>query len=504
MVDSQKRTGITRRGFFKTTAVAGMAATFPMAGCAAHNAITAAGGVKPGPVNGLKPSPAGKKRSLLFVTTAPERYESLIESIEAIKEYEILVAAMKTDFKHPEDILKGIEEHNADLIFMILTGMGSSRNIAERMGSLDIPVILLPTITELIMWETDLAASFRLKGTNALVANSEGHAIDLIKILSAPRPLEGQRALVFSKPFGSTSIPSPNLNEDYIYNRMGVRIEHRPIEELKQLIKGVDKSAGEKEAERWKRGAAKIIDATDEMIFNSSRMYVLLRSLVEQEGLSAVSIDCLHFSFSPDTAIPLPCLAFTRLRDEGVTAACEADVCMMLSSMLLQAVSQRPSFQSNVSSVNLETSSTILRHCVAPTKIYGPDAPRQPYVLTDYHGMGKGATPQIEYPIGLDVTIGGFSKDLKDFVIWPGRVQEGIDDRATPSFKDAPPELRKMRRYCSNMAEIKIKDAHVFLKNIVGIHHNMIAGSYGKAISDSLIRMNVNVIAPPDLTAPEA
>ena len=176
----------------------------------------------------------------------------------------------------------------------------------------------------------------------------------------------------------------------------------------------------------------------------------------------------------------------------------------MLSSMLLQEICQRPSFQSNVSSVDLQASSTILRHCVAPTKIFGPNTPPQPYILTDYHGIGKGATPQMEYPIGLDVTIGGFSKDLKEFVIWPGRVQEGIDDRATPSFKDAPPEYRKMRRYCSNMATVKIKDPHYFLKNIVGIHHNMIAGSFGKAISDSLIRMNVDAIAPPDLTAPEA
>ena len=54
------------------------------------------------------------------------------------------------------------------------------------------------------------------------------------------------------------------------------------------------------------------------------------------------------------------------------------------------------------------------------------------------------------------------------------------------------------------MAEVKVKDINGFLKNVVGIHHNMIAGSYGKEISDALIRMNVNVIAPPDLEAPVA
>ena len=509
MKNHTKWTQISRRDFFKTTAMAGMAATLPAAGimgCSAKSvSLQNPVGQSTLTMAGVKPSPKGMKRNLLLISDVPERYAKLIDTIKSIREYEIDVIPIKTDFKNPEEILKPVKERDADIIFMRLPGIGmSSRSIAEGIGTLDIPVILLPINNMLIMWETDLAASFRLKDTNALVANSEDHAIELIKILSAPRPLEGQKALVFSKPFGSTSIPSPNLNADYVYKRMGVSIEHRPVDDLKELIKGVDRKAAQKEMERWKKGAKKIVGVTDEMILNSSRMYILLRSLADQKGLSAVSVDCLNFSFSPDTAIPLPCLAFTRLRDEGITAACEADICMMLSSMLLQGVSRRPSFQSNVSSVNLQNSSTILRHCVAPTKIFGSDSPPQPYILKDYHGIGKGGTAEIEYPVGLDVTIGGFSKDLKDFVIWPGRVQAGIDDRATPSFKDAPPEMRKMRKYCTNMAEVKVRDVHDFLKSIAGIHHNMIAGSYGKAISDSLIRMNVNVIAPPDLMPPES
>jgi hypothetical protein len=354
------------------------------------------------------------------------------------------------------------------------------------------------------MWETDLAASFRIKGTNALLANSEEHAIDLIKIVAAPRPLEGQRALIFGRPFRSTSIPAPNLNEHYVSKRTGVRIEHRPIDELKHLIKAVDEAAARKEMERWKREAVKISGPSDKAILDASKMYILLRSIVNQEGLSAISVDCLSYSFSPDRSLPTPCLAFTRLRDEGICATCEADVCMMLSSMLLQEISQRPSYVCNVSSVNTQTSTTVLRHCVAPTKIFGDDAPPQPYNLRDYHGMGKGVVPEIEYPIGLDVTMGGFSKDLKEFVLWPGRIQPGIDDKATPSFQNAPPEMQKMRRFCSNRAEVKIKDVHRFLQSIVGIHHIMVAGSYGKAIDDAMLRMNVNIIAPPDMIVPEA
>lgn len=497
MANNQRGFHVNRRGFIKTAALTGIAAALPVSSFAEKSII----------VSGSKPSPAGKKRNLLFLTDVPDNLKNLIESIKSIKEYEIIVAPIKTHFQNHQELLKAIQEKNADIILMRLSAnvTMSSRFIAEGMGTLDIPVILLPVNNDLIMWETDLAASFHIKGTNALVANSQDHALELIKIVAAPRPLEGQKALVFGKPFNSTSIPAPNLNEDYVYKKTGVRIEHRPIDDLKQLLKDVDMAAAGKEMEKWKKGAKKVVGPTDEMMLHCAKMNILLHSLIEKENLAAVSIDCLSFSFGSDTTIPLPCLAYTELRDEGITAACEADICMMLSSMLMQAISGRPSFQSNVSSVDIEKSTTVLRHCVTPTKIYGPNAKQMPYNLRDYHGMGKGVVPEIEYPVGLDITMGGFTKDLKSFLIWPGRIIKGIDDTGTPSFtENIPPGYENWRKYCSNRAEIKVKDINDFMKNIVGIHHNMIAGSYGKEIADSLIRMNVNVIAPPDLTAPEA
>jgi L-fucose isomerase-like protein len=393
---------------------------------------------------------------------------------------------------------------NADILIIRMPAIGqSSRHVAEGMGTLDIPVILLPANLDLIMLETDLAAAFQMKGTNALVANSEEHVVELIKILAAPRILEGKRALIFGKPFGSTSVPAPNFSEDFIYRRTGVRMEFRPIEELKPLMQSADGAAARKEMERWKREATKIVEPTDEAILASSMLYVGLRSLVEQQRLSAISIDCLSYSFGPDTSIPTPCLAFTRLRDEGVSAPCEADVCMMLSSMLLQEISRRPSYVCNVSSVNSQASTTVLRHCVAPTKLFGANAAQQPYNLRDYHGMGRGVVAEMEFPAGLDVTMGGFGKDLNNFVLWPGRIQPGINDTATPSFKNAPPAMQKMRKFCSNRAEVKINNVNRFLQSIAGIHHIMVAGTYTKEISDAMLRMNVNVISPSDWTVPE-
>jgi L-fucose isomerase-like protein len=494
MGNDPKGIQVGRRNFIRTTALAGMVAALPGNGSA-----------ESGMIRGSKPSPEGMKRNLIFLSDVPERYANLIESIKAAKEYEILVTPMKVDFQKPQEILASIQGKNADILLMRMPGIGqSSRHVAEGMGTLDVPVVLLPANLDLIMLETDLAAAFQLKGTNALVANSEDHALELIKIVAAPRILEGKKALVFGKPFGSTSVPEPNLNEDYVYKRTGVRIEFRPIEELKPLMESADAETARKEMERWKREATKIVEPRDEAILASSKLYTGLRSLVEQEGLSAVSIDCLSYSFGSDTSIPTPCLAFTRLRDEGLSAPCEADICMMLSSMLLQEISRRPSYVCNVSSVNTRASTTVLRHCVAPLKLFGPDGAQQPYNLRDYHGMGRGVVAEMEFPTGIDITMGGFGKDLKNFVLWPGRIQPGAHDTATPSFENAPPGMEKMRKFCSNRAEVKIHNVDRFLQNIAGIHHIMVTGSYTKEIHDAMLRMNVNVIAPSDLTTPAA
>jgi L-fucose isomerase-like protein len=489
----QKGITVKRRDFIKTTAIAGMAATLPVSSLLGQESVIR-----------VKPSPQGKKRNLVFLTGMPENYGKLIESIKSIREYDFEISPVKADFQKPREIMKSLEGKQADVILMSLPGVGtSSRHIAEGMGTLDIPVILLPANPDLIMLETDLAAAFQLKGTNALIANSPERAMELLKIVAAPRVLEGKRALIFGKAFASTSVPAPNLSDDFVYRRTGVRIEYRPIEELKAMFEKIDEASARKEMERWKTEAAKIVEPSDQDILKSSKIYVLLRSIVDREKLDAISIDCLSYSFGRDTTIPTPCLAFTRLRDEGLSAPCEADVCMMLSSMLMQEISRKPSFVCNVSSVDTEKSTTVLRHCVAPTRFLGTETAPLPYSLRDYHGMGRGVAPELEFPIGLDITMGGFSKDLKNFVLWPGRIQPGAHDTETPSFENPPPGMEKMRRFCSNRAEVKIKNIDRFLRNVAGIHHIMVAGNQAEAIHDAMLRMNVNVIAPSDLEAPE-
>jgi L-fucose isomerase-like protein len=486
---------VKRRDFIKTTTLAGMAATLPGTSLLAQNT---AGSVP-------RPAPTGTKRNLLLLSENLAEQQQLIESIKALKEFEFLVTPVKINFQQPQEITKAIQGNNPDILFLVLPRMGTTTGgFATAIGDLDIPAVLLPPNLDLIMLASDLAARLREKGITALLANSDPHAVEMVKIAAKPRILEGKRIVIFGKPFDSSSIPALNLNADYVYRRTGVRIQYRPIEDLPPLLASVDEAAARKEMERWKKEAVKVVEATDQQLLDSCKVYILLRSLIEKENLSGISIDCLSFSFNPKPLLPLPCLAFTRLRDEGFAAPCEADVCGLITSMVLQEISQKPSYFFNVSSVDPKKSSTVLRHCVAPLRLMGREAPPLPYNLRDYHGMGKGVTPEVEFPAGVEITMGGFTKDLKSVYFWPGRIIPGVHDTERPSFANATGTAAKMRMFCSNRAEVKIKDPERFIQSIAGIHHAMVAGNYTTALRDAMLRMNVNIISTPDSSAPEA
>ncbi len=480
---------VGRRDFLRTTTMAGMAVTLPEA-------------VLQNTERAVKPENRGNKRKLLLLSGYPKAYENLIQSVKSIKEFQFNVVSIQPNYQKPQEIIKTIHTEAPDILFFGMPGTLNPGNIPVDLGYIDVPVILLPSNLDLIMLEADVAAAFRANGTNAVLANSESHAIELIKILVAPKLLQGKRAVIYGRPFNSASVPSRNLDAETIYKRTGVRLEFRPVEELKPLLETVDLASAEKEMEKWKKEAASIVEPTDKELLESAKMYVLLRSIIEKEGLSGISMDCLSFSFNAEELLPVPCMAFAKLRDEGFTLPCEADVCGMLSSMVLQEISRKPSYFCNVSSVDVEKSSTVLRHCVAPLRLLGRDAAALPYNLRDYHGMGRGVTPEVSFPPGLEVTFGGFTKDLKEFVVWPGKIQAGINDTDRLSYNQMLPEFKNMRRYCANRAEIEIKEADVFLQKIVGIHHVLVAGIYTKELREEMIRLNVDVIGPLDSAAP--
>jgi hypothetical protein len=480
---------VGRRDFIKATTMASVAATLPANGLLSQDTAVSS-----------TTSPGAAKKKLLCLSDNPKAYEGLMESIKSFSQANLLTSSVRVDYQKPEEIVRIIHEQKTDILLLCLSRFTFNfGSLYDSMGDLDIPVIVLSTNPELILIDANLVASLRGNGANVRFALSQDQALELVKIAASPRILEDRRAVLYGRPFDSTTVPARNLSEDKIYKRTGVRVQYRPIEELASRYKNVDEAAAKKEMDRWKKEATEVIRVSDEAILDACRLSVLLRSIIEKEGFAAVSIDCLGFTMNPNPVLPYPCLSFARLRDDGITAACEADICGMLSSMFLEQISRKPSFMCNLMSVDIQKSKAVVSHCVSPLKLNGPNAAALKYKLHDYHNFGKGVVPEVEFPSGKEVILGGFSKDLKSFSLWPGRIQIQVKNTEQTS-----PRGGIGLNVCANTMDVKIRDAGRFLQNIPGIHQIMILGDYTNAISDALYAMNINLVGPVEFTPPAA
>ena len=480
----QKKIHIGRRDFIKTMTLAGVAAALPGGSTLAERSSA---GI-------TRARPSGGNKHLLCLSNNPPAHEKFVEMMRSIPGTEFQLSSIKVNYQNPEEIVKAIHEHDMDILLLILPRMTFSfGKLCDTMGDLDIPVIVLTTNPELIPIDTNLASSLRGNGANVTFAISRDQALERIRIAASPGILEGRKAILYGRPFDSTTVTSHNLNEDIVYRRTGVKLKFRPLEELAILYKEVDAGDAQKEMERWKKEATEVIGVSDKTLIDACRLYVLLRSIVEKEKLSAVSIDCLGFTLSPNPILPYPCLAFARLRDEGITATCESDVCAMLSSMFLEEISRKPSFMCNLMSVNPLNKEITVSHCVAPLKLNGKESAQMRYRLHSYHGFGKGAVPEVEFPLHGQVITGGFSKDLKSFSLWPGQIESQVMDTDHAKSRSGP-----MNTACANTMDVKIKDVDRFLQNIPGLHQIMVLGNYTRVIEDALIGMNVTLVGPTD------
>jgi len=101
---------------------------------------------------------------------------------------------------------------------------------------------------------------------------------------------------------------------------------------------------------------------SDEQIVESARAYLAMKKLVLDYKLDAVAFED-WFEF-----IGLPNLAFSLLNDEGVPAACEADVHSALTMCLLALLTGKPSFHGELLGILEDKDALLVAH-------YGAGAP---------------------------------------------------------------------------------------------------------------------------------
>lgn len=290
-----------------------------------------------------------------------------------------------------------------------------------------------------------------------------------IQLLEARKKLQNTRIALFGfpPPFFSRWHHLPDL--ELAREKLGVEFIPVELRELATQLPMINDKETYTLAERWRQEAKEVIEPSTTEILDSARLYLALSNVMKQTKTSAMAINCLEWIDS--LKAPPPCYPMTRLRDEGIHAACESDVTCLLTMMLLGYLADRPAFMGNIVSANPESNILMVAHCITPTRMAGFDQPPLHYILRDHHGE-DGVTAHVELDKGQEVTIARLARKLDKIVFLKGEL---VDCRDTT--------------FCRTTISIRVSNVRKFFQYALGNHHVVVYGNHTrqlKALSQAL------------------
>ena len=153
-------------------------------------------------------------------------------------------------------------------------------------------------------------------------------------------------------------------------------------------------------ADDYMRRARRRTGATRQDVINGVKSYYVAGKILEAEQADAITMDCLGALGKID--VSLPCIAWSRMNDDGIPAACEADYGAVASHIITQYLFDRPGFQQDPVADTADDS-IIGAHCSCPTRLNGFDHGPEPFDLLHHHG-NRDAVPRTLWRKGQRVT----------------------------------------------------------------------------------------------------
>lgn len=244
----------------------------------------------------------------------------------------------------------------------------------------------------------------RRKGYKNIIAIASSNVKDIIRtirLLWVIYKLKNSKIVVVTdreKMWGlSLDKLGQKIKEDY-----GIDIVFYDSQKVNEQYKSINDEDAEKWKIKWMNEASRIVDVDEEEIFKSAKMYLVLKKIIEKENADAITVDCLHLVYN--SKIPAyPCLGFFQLNNDSLTGTCEADIDSTITMLLIRYLTERPSFVSDPV-IDLSSNQVIYAHCVAASKVYGPNDISMPYEIWTHAEDRSGASIRVLFPLGERVT----------------------------------------------------------------------------------------------------
>jgi len=243
--------------------------------------------------------------------------------------------------------------------------------------------------------------------------------VDAVRLIDVMRKLRDARIVVVSdrgKTGGGGATVEP----------LGTTLVQMNSDQLGDYYAEADEEEARHYQQQWMEEALKVVEPDDDEILRSARMYLALKTAMEEADADAITVDCLGLYYSGKLPA-YPCLAFFQLNNEGSTGVCEADVDSTLSQLLFRYLTGRPGY---VSDPVIDTASNqiVYAHCVATNRVFGPEGHSNPFIIRSHAEDGKGASVQSLMPLGETVTSIKINPRKKAFAVHNARTVANVHD----------------------------------------------------------------------------
>ncbi|HCO94508.1 MAG TPA: hypothetical protein DIU00_11245 [Phycisphaerales bacterium] len=215
-----------------------------------------------------------------------------------------------------------------------------------------------------------------------------------------------------------------NKTEDRKLDVIGTTLRYIPTRRFLEESRKVQQSDEMRAmADNYTKNARKIVEPTKKDILAAAKNYTVCRRLMAAENCQGFSMDCL--GPVSNRLIQPPCMAFSRLRDEGGLGTCEADWNAAISTRLTNLLFDRPGFMQDPAP-NTVNNTLMGAHCTCATRLDGFDKSPEPFILRSHSESNVGVAMQVLWRIGQKVTIMKF-QGPESIVLGTGRVLRNIE-----------------------------------------------------------------------------
>ena len=333
--------------------------------------------------------------------TACAEYSQKLEAMGKELGVEIdLVDAMITDDAGADRFIKAAKAQKPDALMIMPIGIFSMWRRANRMFDAleDIPTLVFSPI----------GGSFTLE--TAPIAHKPGfYLVSSLDVADVRPGLEMVKTAAILKQSTLLVVGRSGYGPPFkgnVFGPLGTKLKDVPSAEYVDTYKKAPVTDEVRRlAEEAIKQAKAVKEVSQEDIVNAMKHYFVSKRLLAEHGADGLTGVCLSFCRQVGT----PCLGWSRLMDEGITAGCESDIGSAMTMMLIHNLLGRPGFMADPF---VDTAQNLFgnAHCNSPTKLDGFDGPQAEYVLRAHHGGGHWVSPQVLWRIGQVFTLSRFQR----------------------------------------------------------------------------------------------